>query len=83
MKKKILELKTPDLGDSDKIELVKWYVKPGDKVEEGQELLELVTDKAAFPMESPKKGIIKEIIKNSGDLVKKDEILGRMEFEVR
>lgn len=80
MEKEIIDLITPDLGDADKIELVKWYVEPGQIVEEGQELLELVTDKAAFPMESPSNGKITEILRQSGELVKKNEILGKMEL---
>lgn len=79
--KKYINLITPDLGDSDKIELVKWYVQTGDKVENGQELVELVTDKAAFPVEAPFAGKITEIRINSGSIVQKGEILGILEIE--
>ena len=40
--KKYFELKTPDLGDTDKIELIKWYTQVGENIKEGQEILELV-----------------------------------------
>ncbi|MCB1177547.1 MAG: lipoyl domain-containing protein [Leptospiraceae bacterium] len=79
--KKYIELKTPDLGDSDKIELIKWYVSEGEKVEIGQELIELVTDKAAFPVESPYEGILKEIKIGSGSIVQKGEVLGILELK--
>lgn len=75
----ILDLKTPDLGDADKIELVEWYVGIGDTVAIGQEILELVTDKASFPMEAPRKGKIVEILVNSGSIVQKSQILGKLE----
>lgn len=80
-KKKILELRTPDLGDSDKIELVKWYVAEKSKVEIGDEILELVTDKASFPVESPTRGILIEILVKEGELVVKNQILGKLELE--
>lgn len=82
MEKSYFELKTPDLGDTDKIELVTWYVKPGDTISIGQEVLELVTDKAAFPMESPKKGRLDKINFPEGAVVKKGDILGVLEIEI-
>lgn len=78
--KKMIELRTPDLGDTDKIELIQWFVKPGEIVEEGRELVELVTDKASFPVEAPISGKILEILKPAGSIVVKDEILGKMEY---
>ena len=79
--KKTLDLKTPDLGDTDKIELLKWFVNVGDVVGEGDELVELVTDKAAFPVESPLPGKIIQILKLGGSIVQKDEILGVLEYD--
>ncbi|MDF3821901.1 hypothetical protein P3G55_18500 [Leptospira sp. 96542] len=73
-------LKTPDLGDTEKIELVRWLRKIGDTIAEGDEIIELVTDKAAFPVESPYKGILKKIIIPDGTVVKKGDILGMMEI---
>ncbi|GBF49750.1 biotin-requiring enzyme [Leptospira ryugenii] len=73
-------LKTPDLGDTEKIELIRWSVEAGAFVEEGEELIELVTDKAAFPVESPYKGKLKEIRVKAGSIVKKGEILGVLEI---
>ncbi len=78
--KKNFELKTPDLGDTDKIELIKWYTKIGESIQEGQEILELVTDKAAFPVEAPFAGVLTEIRVTEGSIVKKYEILGTMEL---
>jgi pyruvate/2-oxoglutarate dehydrogenase complex dihydrolipoamide acyltransferase (E2) component len=77
---KTLDLITPDLGDTDKIELLKWYVKEGDLIAVGQEMLELVTDKASFPVEAPLPGKLIKIIKISGSIVKKGESLGLMEI---
>ncbi|MCB1156120.1 MAG: hypothetical protein H7A25_04315 [Leptospiraceae bacterium] len=79
-KSQFLELKTPDLGDADKIELIEWYKKEGQLIEEGEEVLELITEKASFPVESPVKGILKEIRVPKGSKVLKGEILGILEI---
>ncbi len=78
--KKDFELKTPDLGDSEKIELIKWYASKNDLIKKGQEVLELVTDKAAFPVESPYSGKLKEIFALEGEVVQKYQILGILEI---
>ncbi|EKR92040.1 biotin-requiring enzyme domain protein [Leptospira santarosai str. HAI1380] len=49
-------------------------------MEPGQEILELVTDKACFPMESPVKGRLAQIIKEKGSIVRKAEVLGILEL---
>jgi pyruvate/2-oxoglutarate dehydrogenase complex dihydrolipoamide acyltransferase (E2) component len=80
MSQKEFLLRTPDLGDTEKIELIRWSFAPGDQIEIGDEVIELVTDKAAFPVESPHKGILKEIIMKAGSVVSKGEILGVLEI---
>ena len=74
-------LKTPDLGDSEEIELVKWYKKEGDEIQKEEEILELVTEKSAFPMESPFNGKLIKIFKNEGSFVTKEEILGILQLK--
>ena len=60
---RIIELKIPDIGGNDGIELVKWNKKPGETFVAGDELCELVTDKAAFSLEAPQDGKLVEIYK--------------------
>lgn len=76
------ELITPDLGDTDKIELVRWNFRLGDQINEGAEVCELVTDKASFPMESPINGILARIDREKGSIIKKGEILGMIRRKV-
>lgn len=80
MSQKEFLLRTPDLGDTEKIELIRWSVNVGDSIEIGDEVIELVTDKAAFPVESPHKGILKEIRMQAGSVVEKGQILGVLEI---
>lgn len=56
-----LELKIPDIGDADSIELVQWNIEPGQAFSAGDELCELVTDKAAFSLEAEAPGVLHEI----------------------
>ena len=59
--KELIELKIPDVGSTDKIELLEWKFGPGDTFEEGDELCDLVTDKASFALEAPSAGVLEEI----------------------
>lgn len=45
------------------------YVAKGDSVNEGDKLVELVTDKATFNMPSPRQGKVAEIFLKEGDEV--------------
>lgn len=75
-----LELRVPDVGDAESIELVVWNLNPGDPVEEGDELCELVTDKAAFPLESPSAGVLKEILVSEGSQVEIGQLLAILQL---
>jgi pyruvate dehydrogenase E2 component (dihydrolipoamide acetyltransferase) len=53
------ELFVPKLGQTvEEVTLVKWLVQDGDKVSQGQEVMEVETDKAVFPVEANAKGTI-------------------------
>ncbi len=74
-----IPLLVPDIGAFENIELVQWNIKEGDVVERDQELCELVTSKATFPLESPFKGKIKKILKPEGSKVNIGELLAILE----
>jgi pyruvate dehydrogenase E2 component (dihydrolipoamide acetyltransferase) len=53
------ELFIPKLGQTvEEVTLLNWLVKDGDKVEQGQEVLEVETDKAVFNVEAVDSGFI-------------------------
>ena len=57
----------PELGEGiTKATVACWHTKPGDRVQEGDDLVELVTDKATFNVSAEKNGILKEIIVPEG-----------------
>jgi len=74
-----IPLIVPDIGENEKIEIVSWHVKIGDKVDAGCELCELVTEKAAFSLESPNDGTISAIYKIAGDFALPGETIAALE----
>jgi pyruvate/2-oxoglutarate dehydrogenase complex dihydrolipoamide acyltransferase (E2) component len=57
----------PELGEGiTKATVACWHNKPGDRVQEGDDLVELVTDKATFNVSAEKNGILKTILVPEG-----------------
>ena len=55
----VYQFKLPDIGEGiAEAEIVAWHVKVGDKVEEDQQLADMMTDKATVEMESPVAGMV-------------------------
>ncbi len=74
------DVKLPPLAEGvDKANISYWHKSAGDSVKSGEDLVELVTDKAAFNMPSPASGILKEVMAHEGDEVKVGQVLARIE----
>lgn len=60
----------PELGEDapDEAEVSFWYVQPGDEIEEDEDLVEMVTDKAAFTVPSSAGGTVREILVEEGEM---------------
>lgn len=73
------DAKLPHLGEGiEKASVSYWHKSIGDSVKEGEDLVELVTDKAAFNMPSPVSGTLKEILVSEGDEVRVGQVLARI-----
>ena len=60
----------PDIGEGiAEAEIVAWHVKVGDRVEEDQQVADMMTDKATVEMESPVSGLVVELAGEVGDQV--------------
>ena len=60
----------PEIGEGvTEGELVKWLVKPGDKVQPDQTIAELMTDKATVEVPTPVGGVVKELKQKEGEVV--------------
>ncbi len=72
-------VRIPDIGDDFKnAVIVEWLVKEGGFVKQGQDLVELVTDKASFVVPSPVDGTVKEILKKQGEKLGEDMVLAEI-----
>lgn len=61
------EFKLPDIGEGiHEGDIVKWFVKPGDKVAEDDVLCEVQNDKAVVEIPSPVAGTVEEILVEEG-----------------
>jgi len=65
----LLEVRVPDVGGVDAIDVMELLVAPGDRVEKDQGLLVLATDKASMDLPSPVAGTVKELKVAVGDKV--------------
>jgi pyruvate dehydrogenase E2 component (dihydrolipoamide acetyltransferase) len=75
-----MDLKLPDLGEGVmEGEVVKWLVKPGDKVTEDQVVLEIMTDKATVEIPTKFTGTVQELVFKEGDVAKVGQIMMRLE----
>jgi 2-oxoisovalerate dehydrogenase E2 component (dihydrolipoyl transacylase) len=60
--------KLPDVGEGTaEAEIAEWRVKVGDRVEEDQPLVEMMTDKATVELTSPVAGVVQSIAGKAGE----------------
>lgn len=70
----------PVLGMSqDSGKLVRWIKKPGDRVEKGEPLMEVETDKATVEIESPAFGVLTRVTAQEGDEVPVGQVIAEIQ----
>ncbi len=72
-----VEIRVPSLGESivDAV-IASWLKHEGDNVSQGDALVELETDKVNVEVTAEQSGVLQKIIKQEGDTVAVDEVLG-------
>jgi len=75
-----VEIRVPSLGESivDAV-IASWLKHEGDNVSQGDALVELETDKVNVEVTAEQSGVLQKIIKQEGDTVAVDEVLGVIE----
>jgi pyruvate dehydrogenase E2 component (dihydrolipoamide acetyltransferase) len=73
------EIKVPDLGGADEVEVIEILVSKGDSVAEEDPILTVESDKASVELPSPGAGKITKITVKVGDKVKEGDVVGMME----
>ena len=76
------EMKMPDLAATEsEIRIGQWLIEPGQKIERGQPLLEVETDKATMEVESAVSGVLEEILSPAEDVVSVGQVIAVLEIE--
>ncbi len=76
----ILDLKMPELGEGvTEGTIAAWLKQPGETIREGEIIAELMTEKVNVEFPSPVSGKLVEVLHEEGDVVKKDQVIARLE----
>jgi 2-oxoisovalerate dehydrogenase E2 component (dihydrolipoyl transacylase) len=75
---RIQEIVMPDLEGAEEITVGAWSKKKGDHVDEGETILEALTDKVNAEIPSPVAGTVEELLLKEGDPVKPGQPIARV-----
>src|SRR6185369_3365759 len=75
-----IEVKVPVLPESvSDATIATWHKKPGDTVRRDENLVDLETDKVVLEVPAPADGVLKSVLKNTGDTVNSQELIAVIE----
>jgi len=78
----LVEVKVPVLAESvPDATLLNWYKQVGERVERGESLIDLETDKVTLEVAAPEGGVLKEIRYQTGEVVLTNDILAVIDTE--
>ncbi|MFQ6673050.1 MAG: lipoyl domain-containing protein [Candidatus Tectimicrobiota bacterium] len=79
---KIVDITVPHWGlEMEEATVIGWLKQIGDRVEEGEPILAMETDKAEGELEAEVSGRLVETLASPGDVVKPGDMLGRIEVD--
>ena len=74
--------KFPDIGEGiHEGKILEWYVKPGDKVREGDPLMKVETDKVVTDIPIPRTGYIKQTFGDVGQVIHVGNVIAEIETD--
>ena len=77
-----VEVTLPELSDDIEHATVNfWHFKEGDKINEGDDLVELQTDRNLIQITAPVTGVLLELLVEEGDIVEVGEALATIDEE--
>jgi 2-oxoglutarate dehydrogenase E2 component (dihydrolipoamide succinyltransferase) len=78
----LVEVKVPQLAESvTEATLLEWQKQQGDRVERGDNLIDIETDKVVLEVTAADSGVLKEIRKNSGEDVQSNDVIAIIDTE--
>ena len=70
----------PEFSENDnEVMLTLWHVKESGRVTSGDDLLEVVTDKATFDIPAPCSGVLTKIIKDEGEKAATGDLIAEIQ----
>jgi pyruvate dehydrogenase E2 component (dihydrolipoamide acetyltransferase) len=67
----VVEFHLPDLGEGlAEVELIRWYIGVGDRVQENEPIADVESDKAVVTMPAPASGVVTRLCVSEGERVK-------------
>ena len=78
-----VEVELPEVGENngDEATVSFWYIEEDEEVEEGEDIVEMITEKTTFNITAPVSGRLVEILAQEGDVVKIGDIVAILETE--
>ena len=75
-----IELRVPSLGESiTEVFIGEWRKQQGEQAADGENLVEIESDKATVELPAPQRGVISQILKKKGDTATVGEVIGYLE----
>ena len=74
----VIEVRVPDIGDFQDVEIIEIHVKPGDLVEAETSMITLESDKATIDIPAPQAGVVAELLVKEGDMVSEGSTILKM-----
>jgi len=79
----LIEIKAPMLSESiSEASLLIWHKQPGERVERGENLIEIETDKVVLDIAAPEGGVLR-ILKQNGERVASEELIATIDTEAK
>ena len=75
------QIRIPDIGDFEQVEIIDILVQPGDSIKPEDSLLTLESDKATMDIPSPDTGTVKKVLVKVGDKVSEGTPILEIEAE--
>ncbi|OGS90987.1 MAG: dihydrolipoamide succinyltransferase [Gallionellales bacterium GWA2_60_18] len=78
----LIEVKVPQLSESvSEATLLTWHKQVGEAVAEGENLIDVETDKVVLELPAAKSGVLSRIVKGDGEKVGSNEIIAEIDTE--
>jgi pyruvate dehydrogenase E2 component (dihydrolipoamide acetyltransferase) len=75
-----MEVHLPDLGEVDAVSVIEWHKRVGEATVEGEDLVEVETDKPTFVVPSPATGRLSRICAQVSVKLEAGGLLGEIEL---